>query len=109
MKRVAAASDFTAYRGFARGTEDAEGLRAFAALHKETHCRQLYSKTSAYIMSASAPAPTVAADDAETVDRAFSQMGNRRALTSPTHQRTARHIATITGNDALRAIWEQER
>lgn len=62
-----------AYRGFARGTkEDAEGLRAFTALHKRACVASSYSKTSAYIMSASAPA--LVAADAETVDRAFSQM-----------------------------------
>ncbi len=46
-------------RGFARGTEeDAEGLRAFAALHK-THCRQLLLQKLRHIMSASAPAPSL--------------------------------------------------
>lgn len=37
-----------AYRGFARGLEeDAEGLRAFAALHKELIVASSYSKTLA--------------------------------------------------------------
>ncbi len=46
-----------AYRGFARGLEeDAEGLRAFAALHKELLVASSYSKkTSACITSALAP------------------------------------------------------
>ncbi len=48
-----------AYQGFARGLEDAEGLRAFAALHKGLLSPAPTPKTSAYIMSASAPAPSL--------------------------------------------------
>jgi aspartate aminotransferase len=44
-----------AYQGFARLEEDAEGLRAFAALHKELIIASLSRKTSVCTTSVSAP------------------------------------------------------
>lgn len=63
-----------AYQGFARGLEeDAEGLRAFAALHKELLVASSYSKNFG-LYNERVGACTLVAADQETVDRAFSQM-----------------------------------
>lgn len=98
-----------AYRGFARGLEeDAEGLRAFAALHKELIVASSYSKNFG-LYNERVGACTLVAADAETVDRAFSQMKSAiRANYSNPPAHGASVVATILSNDALRAIWEQE-
>ncbi|MVY05799.1 aminotransferase class I/II-fold pyridoxal phosphate-dependent enzyme, partial [Escherichia coli] len=63
-----------AYQGFARGLEeDAEGLRAFAALHKELLVASSYSKNFG-LYNERVGACTLVATDQEAVDRAISQM-----------------------------------
>ena len=75
-----------AYQGFARGLEeDAEGLRAFAAMHKELIVASSYSKNFG-LYNERVGACTLVAADSETVDRAFSQM---KAAIRATHQHTA--------------------
>lgn len=98
-----------AYRGFARGLEeDAEGLRAFAALHKELIVASSYSKNFG-LYNERVGACTLVAADSETVERAFSQMKAAiRANYSNPPAHGASVVATILSNDALRAIWEQE-
>ncbi|EBU7765423.1 TPA: aspartate transaminase [Salmonella enterica subsp. enterica serovar Tudu] len=98
-----------AYQGFARGLEeDAEGLRAFAALHKELIVASSYSKNFG-LYNERVGACTLVAADVETVDRAFSQMKSAiRANYSNPPAHGASIVATILSNDALRAIWEQE-
>lgn len=98
-----------AYRGFARGLEeDAEGLRAFAAMHKELIVASSYSKNFG-LYNERVGAYTLVAADSETVDRAFSQMKAAiRANYSNPPAHGASVVATILSNDALRAIWEQE-
>jgi aspartate aminotransferase len=98
-----------AYQGFARGLEeDAEGLRAFAALHKELLVASSYSKNFG-LYNERVGACTLVAADEETVDRAFSQMKSViRANYSNPPAHGASVVATILSNDALRAIWEQE-
>jgi aspartate aminotransferase len=97
-----------AYQGFARGLEeDAEGLRAFAALHKELLVASSYSKNFG-LYNERVGACTLVAADQETVDRAFSQMKSViRANYSNPPAHGASVVATILSN-ALRAIWEQE-
>ncbi|TVS73946.1 aspartate/tyrosine/aromatic aminotransferase [Escherichia coli] len=98
-----------AYQGFARGLEeDAEGLRAFAALHKELIVASSYSKNFG-LYNERVGACTLVAADSETVERAFSQMKAAiRANYSNPPAHGASVVATILSNDALRAIWEQE-
>ena len=70
-----------AYQGFARGLEeDAEGLRAFAALHKELIVASSYSKNFG-LYNERVGACTLVTADADTADRAFSQM---KAVSVPT-------------------------
>ncbi|XNM77951.1 aminotransferase class I/II-fold pyridoxal phosphate-dependent enzyme [Escherichia coli] len=87
--------------------EDAEGLRAFAAMHKELIVASSYSKTLACTTSVLALVlwllPTV-----KPLIAHFSQMkpAIRANVNSPAHGASV--VATILSNDALRAIWEQE-
>lgn len=99
----------TSLTGFARGLEeDAEGLRAFAAMHKELIVASSYSKNFG-LYNERVGACTLVAADSETVDRAFSQMKAAiRANYSNPPAHGASVVATILSNDALRAIWEQE-
>ena len=98
-----------AYQGFANGLEeDAQGLRIFAAKHQELIVASSYSKNFG-LYNERVGACTLVAADAETADRAFSQVKAAiRANYSnpPSHGATV--VATILGNDALRAMWEQE-
>ena len=88
--------------------EDAEGLRAFAALHKELLVASSYSKNFG-LYNERVGACTLVAADQEAVDRAFSQMKSViRANYSNPPAHGASVVATILSNDALRAIWEQE-
>ncbi len=88
--------------------EDAEGLRAFAALHKELIVASSYSKNFG-LYNERVGACTLVAADSETVERAFSQMKAAiRANYSNPPAHGASVVATILSNDALRAIWEQE-
>ncbi|BDH46468.1 aminotransferase [Salmonella enterica subsp. enterica serovar Choleraesuis] len=98
-----------AYQGFARGLEeDAEGLRAFAALHSEFMVASSFSKNFG-LYNERVGACTLVAADADTANRAFSQMkATIRANYSNPPAHGASVVATILSNDALRAIWEQE-
>ncbi|HAT3730909.1 TPA: aspartate/tyrosine/aromatic aminotransferase [Serratia marcescens] len=98
-----------AYQGFANGLEeDAQGLRIFAAKHKELIVASSYSKNFG-LYNERVGACTIMAADAETADRAFSQVKAAiRANYSNPPSHGAAVVATILGNDALRAMWEQE-
>ncbi|HGM5055103.1 TPA: amino acid aminotransferase [Serratia marcescens] len=98
-----------AYQGLANGLEeDAQGLRIFAAKHKELIVASSYSKNFG-LYNERVGACTIVAADAETADRAFSQVKAAiRANYSNPPSHGAAVVATILGNDALRAMWEQE-
>ena len=98
-----------AYQGFANGLEeDAQGLRIFAAKHKELIVASSYSKNFG-LYNERVGACTIVAADAATADRAFSQVKAAiRANYSNPPSHGAAVVATILGNDALRAMWEQE-
>lgn len=98
-----------AYQGFAKGLEeDAQGLRIFAAKHQELIVASSYSKNFG-LYNERVGACTIVAADAETADRAFSQVKAAiRANYSNPPSHGAAVVATILGNDALRAMWEQE-
>ncbi|RWR02006.1 aromatic amino acid aminotransferase [[Pantoea] beijingensis] len=98
-----------AYQGFARGLEeDAEGLRIFAAKHKELIVASSYSKNFG-LYNERVGAFTLVAAQAREADTAFSQVkATIRANYSNPPAHGAAVVATILGNDALRAIWEQE-
>ena len=98
-----------AYQGFANGLdEDAQGLRIFAASHRELLVSSSYSKNFG-LYNERVGACTLVAADAATADKAFSQVKSIiRANYSnpPAHGATV--VATILSNDALRTLWEQE-
>ena len=98
-----------AYQGFAKGLEeDAQGLRIFAAKHQELIVASSYSKNFG-LYNERVGACTVVAADAETADRAFSQVKAAiRANYSNPPSHGAAVVATILGNETLRATWEQE-
>ncbi|MBJ2063897.1 amino acid aminotransferase [Serratia odorifera] len=98
-----------AYQGFANGLEeDAQGLRIFAAKHQELIVASSYSKNFG-LYNERVGACTVVAADADTADRAFSQVKSAiRANYSNPPSHGAAVVATILSNEALRAIWEQE-
>ncbi|SUI38347.1 amino acid aminotransferase [Serratia marcescens] len=98
-----------AYQGFANGLEeDAQGLRIFAAKHQELIVASSYSKNFG-LYNERVGACTIVAADTETADRAFSQVKAAiRANYSNPPSHGAAVVATILGNDALRAMWEQE-
>lgn len=98
-----------AYQGFARGLEeDAEGLRTFAASHQELIVCSSYSKNFG-LYNERVGAFTLVAADATIVDTAFSQVkATIRANYSNPPAHGAAVVATILGNSALRALWEQE-
>lgn len=98
-----------AYQGFARGLEeDAEGLRIFAASHQELIVASSYSKNFG-LYNERVGAFTLVAAEAGVADTAFSQVKYTiRANYSNPPAHGAAVVATILGNDALRAIWEQE-
>ncbi len=98
-----------AYQGFARGLEeDAEGLRIFVASHKELLVASSYSKNFG-LYNERVGAFTLVANDAAISDTAFSQVKYTiRANYSNPPAHGAAVVATILGNKALRAIWQQE-
>lgn len=98
-----------AYQGFARGLEeDAEGLRIFAASHQELIVASSYSKNFG-LYNERVGAFTLVASEAAIADTAFSQVkATIRANYSNPPAHGAAVVATILGNAALRAIWEQE-
>ncbi|MGV8924508.1 MAG: amino acid aminotransferase [Ewingella sp.] len=98
-----------AYQGFAKGLEeDAQGLRIFAAKHAELLVASSYSKNFG-LYNERVGACTLVAADADIADRSFSQVKSViRANYSNPPSHGAAVVATILGNKALRAIWEQE-
>ncbi|ATZ94932.1 amino acid aminotransferase [Dickeya fangzhongdai] len=98
-----------AYQGFARGLdEDAEGLRIFAAKHKELIVASSYSKNFG-LYNERVGACTIVAADTATVDTAFSQVKAAiRANYSNPPSHGAAVVATVLANESLRNIWEQE-
>ncbi|KGT94198.1 aromatic amino acid aminotransferase [Erwinia typographi] len=98
-----------AYQGFARGLEeDAEGLRIFAASHQELIVASSYSKNFG-LYNERVGAFTLVASESAIADTAFSQVkATIRANYSNPPAHGAAVVATILGNAALRAIWEQE-
>ncbi len=98
-----------AYQGFARGLEeDAQGLRIFAALHDELIVASSYSKNFG-LYNERVGACTLVAANSDIAERAFSQVkaGIRSNYSNPPSHGGA-VVATILGNEALRATWEQE-
>ncbi|CCG86828.1 amino acid aminotransferase [Erwinia piriflorinigrans] len=98
-----------AYQGFARGLEqDAEGLRIFAASHKELIVCSSYSKNFG-LYNERVGAFTLVASDAAVADTAFSQVkATIRANYSNPPAHGAAVVGTILSNSTLRAEWEQE-
>ncbi|MGP6486206.1 amino acid aminotransferase [Duffyella gerundensis] len=98
-----------AYQGFARGLEeDAEGLRIFADTHQELLVCSSYSKNFG-LYNERVGACTLVAANADAAATAFSQVKYTiRANYSNPPAHGAAVVATILGNDALRAEWEQE-
>lgn len=98
-----------AYQGFARGLEeDAEGLRIFAANHQELLVASSYSKNFG-LYNERVGAFTLVSSESGIADTAFSQVkATIRANYSNPPAHGAAIVATILGNDALRALWEQE-
>lgn len=98
-----------AYQGFANGLEeDAQGLRIFAAQHSELIVSSSYSKNFG-LYNERVGACTLVAADAQTAERAFSQVkaGIRANYSNPPAHGAA-IVATILSNESLRAMWEQE-
>ncbi|CND89713.1 aromatic amino acid aminotransferase [Yersinia nurmii] len=98
-----------AYQGFARGLEeDAQGLRIFAASHKELIVCSSYSKNFG-LYNERVGACTIVAADSDIAEKSFSQV---KAVIRANYSNPPAHgasvVATILSNDALRAIWEQE-
>ncbi|NDL62936.1 amino acid aminotransferase [Acerihabitans arboris] len=98
-----------AYQGFARGLEeDAQGLRIFADNHAEMIIASSYSKNFG-LYNERVGACTLVGTDAETADKIFSQLKSCiRANYSNPPAHGAAIVATILGNEALKALWEQE-
>lgn len=98
-----------AYQGFARGLEeDAQGLRIFAENHAEMIIASSYSKNFG-LYNERVGACTLVGADAETADKIFSQLKSCiRANYSNPPAHGAAIVATILGNEALKALWEQE-
>ncbi|AKA39849.1 aspartate/tyrosine/aromatic aminotransferase [Yersinia ruckeri] len=98
-----------AYQGFARGLEeDAQGLRIFAASHKELIVCSSYSKNFG-LYNERVGACTIVAADSDIAEKSFSQV---KAVIRANYSNPPAHgasvVATILSNDELRAIWEQE-
>lgn len=98
-----------AYQGFARGLEeDAEGLRIFAASHKELIVASSYSKNFG-LYNERVGAFTLVAADAASADTAFSQVkATIRANYSNPPAHGAAVVATILSDETLRTLWEHE-
>ncbi|TCV98163.1 amino acid aminotransferase [Biostraticola tofi] len=98
-----------AYQGFARGLEeDALGLRIFTENHAELIVASSFSKNFG-LYNERVGACTLVAADAEAAEHAFSQLKySIRANYSNPPSHGAAIVATILGNPALRAVWEQE-
>jgi aspartate aminotransferase len=98
-----------AYQGFAHGLEeDAAGLRIFTQNHDEMIIASSYSKNFG-LYNERVGACTLVAADTATADKVFSQVKSCiRANYSNPPAHGAAIVATILGNEALKALWEQE-
>lgn len=98
-----------AYQGLANGLEeDAQGLRAFAANHKELLVASSYSKNFG-LYSERVGAFTVVAADQQTAETAFSQVKSIiRTLYSNPSSHGANAVALVLGDAELKADWIAE-
>lgn len=98
-----------AYQGFAKGVEeDAEGLRIFAAKIPELLVASSFSKNFG-LYNERVGAFTLVAADRTVADDAFSQVKTIiRANYSNPPAHGAKVVATVLGDDALRAQWIEE-
>ncbi|MGC6744105.1 aminotransferase class I/II-fold pyridoxal phosphate-dependent enzyme [Escherichia coli] len=96
-----------AYRGFARGLEeDAEGLRAFAVMHKELIVASSYSKKT---LACTTSVLALVLWLLPTVKPLIAHSAKMKAAIRANYSNPPAHgasvVATILSNDALRAIW----
>lgn len=98
-----------AYQGFANGLEeDAVGLRAFAANHKELLISSSYSKNFG-LYNERVGAFTLVAEDEATAVKAFSQVKTIiRTLYSNPALHGASAVATVLNDEQLKAQWIAE-
>ncbi|QIR14560.1 amino acid aminotransferase [Shewanella aestuarii] len=98
-----------AYQGFGVGIEeDAQGLRAVAAIVPELLVANSFSKNFG-LYNERIGAVTLVAEDAETALRSFSQIKKTiRANYSNPPAHGGLIVSTILSNDELRAEWELE-
>ncbi len=98
-----------AYQGFANGLEeDAYGLRAFAKLNKELLVASSYSKNFG-MYNERVGAFTIVPADAETANRAFSQVKSIiRTLYSYPASPGGATVALVLKDEALKAQWIAE-
>lgn len=98
-----------AYQGFANGLEeDAYGLRAFARRNRELLVASSYSKNFG-MYNERVGAFTLVADDAETADRAFSQVKTIiRTLYSNPASHGGSSVALVLKDEELKAQWVAE-
>ncbi|MGR6981289.1 amino acid aminotransferase [Testudinibacter sp. P27/CKL/0425] len=98
-----------AYQGLANGLEeDAQGLRAFAANHKELLVASSYSKNFG-LYNERVGAFTLVAADQQTAETAFSQVKSIiRTLYSNPSSHGANAVALVLGDAELKADWIAE-
>ena len=98
-----------AYQGLANGLEeDAQGLRAFAANHKELLIASSYSKNFG-LYNERVGAFTIVAADQATAETAFSQVKSIiRTLYSNPSSHGAHAVALVLGDAELKADWINE-
>ena len=98
-----------AYQGLANGLEeDAQGLRAFAANHKELLIASSYSKNFG-LYNERVGAFTIVAADQVTAETAFSQVKSIiRTLYSNPSSHGAHAVALVLGDAELKADWINE-
>lgn len=98
-----------AYQGFGTGIEeDAQGLRAVAALVPELLVANSFSKNFG-LYNERIGAVTLVAKDSESVARAFSQVKRTiRANYSNPPAHGAMIVSTILNDGELNALWQQE-
>ncbi|KGQ70839.1 aromatic amino acid aminotransferase [Chelonobacter oris] len=98
-----------AYQGLANGLEeDAQGLRAFAANHKELLVASSYSKNFG-LYNERVGAFTLVAADQQTAETAFSQVKSIiRTLYSNPSSHGANAVALVLADTGLKADWIAE-
>ena len=98
-----------AYQGLANGLEeDAQGLRAFAANHKELLIASSYSKNFGFY-NERVGAFTIVAADQVTAETAFSQVKSIiRTLYSNPSSHGAHAVALVLGDAELKTDWINE-